>query len=90
MPVAGIGDAKSGVRKHKQSKRAGVHARLKTNPSRPALPSPALNLNMVCSLDNKMEYIQLPLTWLSDRVPDAAIQLNSLIEFHADRVKHER
>uniref|UniRef100_A0A1A8ATP4 Reverse transcriptase domain-containing protein n=1 Tax=Nothobranchius furzeri TaxID=105023 RepID=A0A1A8ATP4_NOTFU len=73
--------------------------RLKTNPSRPALPS--IILFNVCSLDNKLDYIRLQQatqreardccvyifteTWLSDRVPDAAIQLDGMASFRADR-----
>ncbi|MCI4381067.1 hypothetical protein PGIGA_G00247310 [Pangasianodon gigas] len=53
MPVARGGDQKRG-------KRAGVRARLKTNPSRPALPS--ILLSNVCSLDNKLDYIRLQQT----------------------------
>ncbi|GAA6107150.1 piezo-type mechanosensitive ion channel component 1-like, partial [Tachysurus ichikawai] len=80
-------------------KRAGVRGRLKTNPSRPALPS--ILLANVCSLDNKLYYIRLERstrreirnccvfvfteTWLSDRVPDGAIQLDGLTSFRADR-----
>ncbi|KAK3506172.1 hypothetical protein QTP70_014844 [Hemibagrus guttatus] len=69
------------------------------NPSRPALPS--IILSNVCSLDNKLDYIQLQRTtqceyrdccvfvftktWLSNRVPEAAIQLDGLTVFPADR-----
>ncbi|KAK3506472.1 hypothetical protein QTP70_001256, partial [Hemibagrus guttatus] len=42
-------------RKRKRGKRAGVRARLKTNPSRLALPS--IILSNVCSLNNKLDYI---------------------------------
>ncbi|KAK2912264.1 hypothetical protein Q8A73_006377 [Channa argus] len=86
-------------RKRKRSKRAGVRARLNANPSRPALPS--ILLSNVCSLDNKLDYIRLQRTtrrefrdccifvftetWLSDRVPEAAIQLDGLNVFRADR-----
>ncbi|KAK3561861.1 hypothetical protein QTP86_017474, partial [Hemibagrus guttatus] len=82
--------------KWKRGKRAGVRARLKTNPSWPALPS--ILLSNVCSLDNKLDYIRLQQTtwrdyrdfvftgsWLSDRVPDATIQLDGLTMFRADR-----
>ncbi|KAI5104601.1 gastrula zinc finger protein XlCGF28.1-like [Silurus meridionalis] len=74
-------------------------ARLKANPSRPALPS--ILLVNVCSLNNKLDYIRLQQatrheyrhrcifvfteTWLSDRVPDSAIQLDGLAVFRADR-----
>ncbi|KAK3551104.1 hypothetical protein QTP70_013025 [Hemibagrus guttatus] len=76
----------------------GVRARLKTNPSRPALPCIILS---ICSLDNKLDYIRLQRTtrpeyrdccifvfmetWLSNRVPDAAIQLDGLTTFLANR-----
>ncbi|KAK2877087.1 hypothetical protein Q8A73_023740 [Channa argus] len=86
-------------RKRKRGKRAGVRARLNANPSRPALPS--ILLSNVCSLDNKLDYIRLQRTtrrefrdccifvftetWLSDRVPEAAIQLDGLTVFRADR-----
>ncbi|KAK3536811.1 hypothetical protein QTP86_025588 [Hemibagrus guttatus] len=87
------------TRKRKRGKRAGVRARLKTNPSRPSLLS--ILLSNVCSLDNKLDYIRLQQTtwreyrdccvfvftetWLSDRVPDATIQLDGLTTFRADR-----
>ncbi|GAA6075769.1 piezo-type mechanosensitive ion channel component 1-like, partial [Tachysurus ichikawai] len=93
------GRRKRCARKRKRGKRAGVRARLKTNPSRPALPS--ILLANVCSLDNKLDYIRLERstrreirnccvfvfteTWLSDRVPDTAIQLDGLTSFRADR-----
>ncbi|KAK2919151.1 hypothetical protein Q8A73_003522 [Channa argus] len=86
-------------RKRKRGKWAGVRARLNANPSRPALPS--ILLSNVCSLDNKLDYIRLQRTtrrefrdccifvftetWLSDTVPEAAIQLDGLTVFHADR-----
>lgn len=95
----GRGRRKRCARKQKRGKRAGVRARLKTNPSRPALPS--ILLSNVCSLVNKLDYIRLQQTarrefrdccvfvftetWLSDRVPDAAIQLDGLAAFRADR-----
>ncbi|KAK3506482.1 hypothetical protein QTP70_001798 [Hemibagrus guttatus] len=46
------------ARKLKRGKRAGVHARLKTNPSRP----PSILISNVCSLDNKLDYIRLQRT----------------------------
>ncbi|KAI5620341.1 gastrula zinc finger protein XlCGF28.1-like [Silurus asotus] len=92
----GWGNRKRCARKQKRGKRAGANARLKANP---ALPS--LLLANVCSLDNKLDYIRLQQatrreyrhccvfvfteTWLSDRVPDAAIQLDGLAAFRADR-----
>lgn len=95
----GKGRCKRCTRKRKRGKRAGVHARLKTKPSRPAIPS--ILLSNVCSLDNKLDIIRLQQTsqrefrdccvfifmetWLSDRVPDAAIQLDGLALFCADR-----
>ncbi|XP_063344797.1 interferon-induced very large GTPase 1-like [Pelmatolapia mariae] len=102
LPGAGgrrRGHRKRCARKRKRGKRAGVRARLKTNPSRPALPS--IILSNVCSLDNELDYIRLQQatqrevrdccvfvfteTWLSDRVPDPSIQLNGLASFRADR-----
>ncbi|KAK3520331.1 hypothetical protein QTP70_023296 [Hemibagrus guttatus] len=100
MPVAVREDIASGARgRQKHGKWAGVHARLKTNPSRPALPS--IILSNVCSLDNKLDYIRLQRTtrheyrdccvfvftemWLSDRVLDTAIQLDGLTAFRDDR-----
>ncbi|KAK3518561.1 hypothetical protein QTP70_001593 [Hemibagrus guttatus] len=87
------------ARKRNRGKRAGVRARLKTNPSWPAHPS--ILLSDVCSLDNKLDYFRLQRTtrseyrdccvfvftetWLSNRVPDAAIQLHGLTVFHANR-----
>ncbi|KAK3541394.1 hypothetical protein QTP86_024589, partial [Hemibagrus guttatus] len=44
-------------RKRWRRKRAGVRARLKTNPSRPALPS--ILLSNVCSRDNKLDSSEL-------------------------------
>ncbi|XP_034157898.2 uncharacterized protein LOC113536973 [Pangasianodon hypophthalmus] len=95
----GRGRRKRCMRKQKRGKRAGVRARLKTNPSRPALPS--ILLSNVCSLDNKLDYTRLQQTtrrefrdccvfvftetWLSDRVPDAAIQLDGQASFPPDR-----
>ncbi|KAK3552123.1 hypothetical protein QTP86_000860 [Hemibagrus guttatus] len=54
------GHRKRCSRKRKHGKRAGVRARLKTNPSRPALPS--IILSNVCSLYNKLDYIRLQRT----------------------------
>ncbi|KAK3544098.1 hypothetical protein QTP86_001556 [Hemibagrus guttatus] len=87
------------MRKWKRGMRAGVHARLKTKPSQPALPS--ILLSNVYSLDNKLDYIRLQWTtrheyrdccifvftetYLSYRVPDAAIQLDGLTVFRANR-----
>ncbi|KAK3560578.1 hypothetical protein QTP86_010916 [Hemibagrus guttatus] len=51
--------------KQKRRKRAGVCARLKTNPSWPALSS--IILPNVCSLDNKLDYIRLQRTTRSYR-----------------------
>ncbi|KAK3522602.1 hypothetical protein QTP86_027163 [Hemibagrus guttatus] len=100
MPVARRGVYKSGERgSGSVARRGGVHARLKANPIRPALPS--ILLSNVCSLDYKLDYIRLERTtwceyrdccifvftetWLSDRVPDATIQLDRLTMFGADR-----
>uniref|UniRef100_A0A3B1IXV6 Reverse transcriptase domain-containing protein n=1 Tax=Astyanax mexicanus TaxID=7994 RepID=A0A3B1IXV6_ASTMX len=86
-------------RKRKRGKRAGIRARLKASPSRPAIPS--LFLANVCSLDKKLDYIRLQRTtqrefrdccvlvfvesWLNDNIPDSAIQLAGLTAFRADR-----
>ena len=86
-------------RRCKRGKRAGVRARLRANSSRPALPS--ILLSNVRSLENKLDYIRLQRTtqrgtrdccvcvftetWLNDRVPDAAIQLDGLTSHRADR-----
>lgn len=42
-------------RKRKLSKRGGIHAKLKTNPSQPAFLS--ILLSNVATLDNKLDYI---------------------------------
>lgn len=87
-------------RKQRRGKRAGIHARIKANPSRPAAPS--LLLSDVRSLDNKLDelcllrdthsdwrdccVLALTETWLHDNIPDAAIQLEGMSSFRADRV----
>ncbi|XP_053469877.1 NACHT, LRR and PYD domains-containing protein 4-like [Ictalurus furcatus] len=50
----GRGHRKRCARKRKHGNRAGVHAKLKANPNRPALPS--ILLSSICSLDNKLDY----------------------------------
>ncbi|XP_076849711.1 uncharacterized protein LOC143497938 [Brachyhypopomus gauderio] len=86
-------------RKRKRGKRAGIRARLKANPSRPAVPS--LFLAHVCSLHTELEHIRLQRTTrrefrdccvlvfvesrLSDDIPDSAVQLAGLTAFRADR-----
>ncbi|KAI4883753.1 hypothetical protein NFI96_007668 [Prochilodus magdalenae] len=93
------GHRKRCARLQKRGKRAGVRTRLTTKPTRAALPS--ILLSNVCSLENKLDCIRLQRTtrresrdccvfvftetWLSDRVPDAAIQLDGLASFRADR-----
>ncbi len=79
-------------RKQKRGKRGGIWARLAANPQKPAIPT--IILANVRSLDNKLDYIQLLCstqrtvkdccvfvfteTWLSNSVPDCAIQLDQL------------
>ncbi len=79
-------------RGRKRGKRGGIRARLRANPTRPALPT--LMLSNVRSLENKLDLIQLSRstqheardccvfvfteTWLNDNIPDSAIQLNRL------------
>ena len=86
-------------RKQKRGKRAGIHARLKANPSRPAVPS--LLLSNVRSLDNKLDELHLlkethrewkdcrvfafTETWLQDNIPDAAVQLEGMTAFWVDK-----
>ncbi|KAI4896489.1 hypothetical protein NFI96_008191 [Prochilodus magdalenae] len=93
------GHRKRCARPQKRGKRAGVRTRLTSKPVRAALPS--ILLSNVCSLENKLGCIRLQRTtqresrdccvfvftetWLSDRVPDAAIQLDGLAPFRADR-----
>ncbi|KAI4885370.1 hypothetical protein NFI96_008195 [Prochilodus magdalenae] len=93
------GHRKRCTRPQKHGKRAGVRTRLTSKPVRAALPS--ILLSNVCSLENKLDCIRLQRTtrresrdccvfvftetWLSDRVPDAAIQLDGLASFRADR-----
>ncbi len=86
-------------RGRKRGKRGGIRARLRDNPTRPALPT--LMLSNVRSLENKLDLIQLSRstqheardccvfvfteTWLNDNIPDSAIQLNRLTCYRADR-----
>ncbi len=86
-------------RGRKRGKRGGIRARLRANPTRPALPT--LMLSNVRSLENKLDLIQLSRstqheardccvfvfteTWLNDNIPDSAIQLNRLTCYRADR-----
>ncbi len=88
-------------RGRKHGKRGGIRARLRANPTRPALPT--LMLSNVRSLENKLDLIQLTRstqheardccvivfteTWLNDNIPDSAIQLNKLTCYRADRDK---
>ncbi len=83
-------------RKQKTGKCGGIQARLAANPHKPAIPT------NVRSLDNKLDYIRLlrstqrtvkdccvfvfTETWLSNSVPDCAIQLDQLSCYRADRV----
>ncbi len=77
-------------RGQKRGKHGGIGARLRANPTRPALPT--LMLSNVRSLENKLDLFQLTRstqheardccvfvfteTWLNDNIPDSAIQLN--------------
>ncbi len=86
-------------RGRKCGKRGGIRARLRANPTRPALPT--LMLSNVRSLENKLDLIQLSRstqheardccvfvfteTWLNDNIPDSAIQLNGLTCCRSDR-----
>uniref|UniRef100_A0A3P9LR30 Reverse transcriptase domain-containing protein n=1 Tax=Oryzias latipes TaxID=8090 RepID=A0A3P9LR30_ORYLA len=88
------------MRKQKRGKRGGISARLAASPYRPAIPT--ITLANVRSLDNKLDYIRLLRTssktaseccvfvfvetWLTDNVPDCAIQLAGLACFRADRM----
>ncbi len=86
-------------RGQKRGKRGGIRARLRANPTSPAIPS--LMLSNVRSLENKLDLIQLSRstqyetrdccvfvfteTWLNDNIPDSAIQLHGLTCCRADR-----
>ncbi len=86
-------------RGRKRGKRGDIRARLRANPTRPALPT--LMLSNVRSLENKLDLIQLSRstqheardccvfvfteTWLNDNIPDSAIQLNRLTCYRSDR-----
>ncbi len=86
-------------RGRKRGKRGGIRARLRANPTRPALPT--LMLSNVRSLENKLDLIQLSRstqheardccvfvfteTWLNENIPDSAIQLNRLTCYRSDR-----
>uniref|UniRef100_A0A9J7ZV96 Reverse transcriptase domain-containing protein n=1 Tax=Cyprinus carpio carpio TaxID=630221 RepID=A0A9J7ZV96_CYPCA len=88
-------------RKQKRGKRGGIRARLTANPHKPSIPT--MVLANVRSLDNKLDYIRLlrstqrtvrdccvfvfTETWLSDSVPDCAIQLDQLTCYRADRAR---
>uniref|UniRef100_A0A9J8A6D7 Reverse transcriptase domain-containing protein n=1 Tax=Cyprinus carpio carpio TaxID=630221 RepID=A0A9J8A6D7_CYPCA len=88
-------------RKQKRGKRGGIRARLTANPHKPSIPT--IVLANVRSLDNKLDYIRLlrstqrtvrdccvfvfTETWLSDSVPDCAIQLDQLTCYRADRAR---
>lgn len=86
-------------RKQKRDCRGGLAAKLKANPFRSPLPS--VLLASVRSLENKLDYRKLDLstkretrdccvlilteTWLNSSVLDAAISLDGLATFKADR-----
>ncbi len=79
-------------RGQKRVKRGGIRARLRANPTRPAIPS--LMLSNARPLKNKLDLIQLirstqhetrdccvfvfTETWLNDNIPDSTIQLHGL------------
>ncbi len=86
-------------RGRKRGKLGGIRARLKANPTRPALPT--ILLSNVRSLENKLDIIRLgrttqretreccvfvfTKTWLNNNIPDSAIQLHGLTCYRADR-----
>ncbi len=86
-------------RGRKRGKRGGIRARLRANPTRPALPT--LMLSNVHSLENKLDLIQLSWstqheardccvfvfteTWLNDIILDSAIQQHGLTSYRAER-----
>lgn len=59
------------ARRSKRGKRAGISARLKANPYRPALLS--ILLSNVRSLENKMDYLKLDLT-TQRKVPSSSLR----------------
>ncbi|XP_054618104.1 protein-L-isoaspartate(D-aspartate) O-methyltransferase isoform X2 [Dunckerocampus dactyliophorus] len=85
--------------RRKRGKRAGLHARLKARATRPPLPS--LLLANVRSLENKMDELRARITaqreireccvltftetWLTEDIPDSAIQLESFAAYRGDR-----
>ncbi len=99
MLPAQSGDARRCERGQKRGKRGGIRARLRANPTSPAIPS--LMLSNVRSLENKLDLIKLSRstqhetrdccvfvfteTWLNDNIPDSAIQLHGLTCCRADR-----
>ena len=86
-------------RRRKRGKRGGLHARLKARASRPPLPS--LLLANVRSLENKLDELRARITsqreireccalifsetWLSETVPDSAVQLETHSLHRGDR-----
>lgn len=86
-------------RRRKRGKRGGLHARLKARASRPPLPS--LLLANVRSLENKLDELRARITsqreireccayifcetWLSQNVPDSAVQLETHSLHRGDR-----
>ena len=87
-------------RAQKRGKRGGVAVRLKASPHRPAIPS--MMLANVRSLDTQLDELKLRMaarreirdccayvfteTWLNDRIPDTAVQLDGFSLHRADRV----
>lgn len=86
-------------RKQKRGKRAGLKARLRANPQRPAIPS--LFLTNSWSLNNKMDELRLRITsgcldycvmiitetWLDSFTPDTVIELGGHATFRVYRNK---
>ena len=92
-------DVNKTKRKLKRGKRAGIKARLKTKPTRPAVPT--ILLSNVRSLENKLDELRLMRgslkvwrdcclfifteSWLHENIPDEAVQLEGTTLFRADR-----
>ncbi len=76
-------------RGRKRGKRGGIRARLRANPTRPALPT--LNCDLI-QLSRSTQHeardccvFVFTETWLNNNIPDSAIQLNRLTCYRADR-----
>ncbi|XP_025760682.1 uncharacterized protein LOC112845470 [Oreochromis niloticus] len=97
-PEAPLFSGPGGRKRRRRGRRSGVLVRLRRRTNRPLLPS--LLLANVQSLDNKLCELRarisfqremrdccvicLTETWLSDKVPDSAIQLPGFSVHHAD------